>query len=156
MANQFSNHSRAQLRTLHPHLRRILRRVLRSDDFKVLQGARSDAEQRAAFDRGASKVRPPNHPHRVRQDGFCWAADLEPWINGKPLPTQPHNFGGEQMAQFAWFLRKVKEEADRYFARLWRVGRWRLRFGINWDRDTEILTDQRFDDWYHIELEWIK
>ncbi|KKL63600.1 hypothetical protein LCGC14_2173520, partial [marine sediment metagenome] len=47
------------------------------------------------------------------------------------------------------FLGGVREVADRGLE----GSGYQLRFGINWDRDAEILTDQKFDDWFHIELE---
>ena len=90
----------------------------------------------------------------IQPDGYAYAADLEPYINGKPIATDPESFKGVQMAQFAFFLGILKETADRYLNDYYHQTNQRfvMRLGINWDQDAEILSDQDFDDWYHVEL----
>ena len=81
---------------------------------------------------------------------YSYAADLVPWIKGKALVTTEGGFGPDQRAQFAYFLGLAKMTAEEV---LWGTG-WEFRLGINWDMDDEILTDQSFDDWFHVELVW--
>ena len=153
-AYRYGERSLAQRATLHPHLRRILERVLEEEDHAILQGARSEAEQWAAFRAGRSRLHPPAGPHLVRADGWAYAADIVPCLHGRPIETGAEGFGPIQQAQFAWFLRGVRETGRAYFADLRESTgeRWRLRFGIDWDEDGEILTDQSFQDWFHVEL----
>lgn len=154
MSYNFSKHSTREDATLHPLLREGNRRLLKRHDYKCLKGARSDEAQQAVFDSGNSKARPPTHPHRIREDGKCWAEDLEPWINGAPLPTDKVRFQGEQMGQFAYFLGIWREIMDTVLEEHFQATGEQYIFvqGMNWDNDAEILTDQDFDDWYHGEL----
>ena len=150
MSYVFGLASTKQRSTLHPHLQAILVRTLATDDFVILEGARDYARQAAAFAAGTSKIDPAKGPwpHMIRKDGYAWAADLHPYINGKPLDTT--SFGPAQQAQFAWFLRRVKEVGIAYFHT--RELPYHLRFGVDWDEDNVILTDQTFQDWFHVEM----
>ena len=150
----YSPHSLAQRRSLQPHLREVLSRTLETDDHRIDQGGRSDDEQWAYYNAGTSTLRPPNGKHLIQSDGYAYAADVCPYLNGVRLATDKENFGPYQMAQFAWFLRKVKEVSIVYLAEIEAISgeRWELRFGVDWDGDNEILTDQKFQDWFHVEL----
>lgn len=156
MSYTFGKKSQKQLDTLYPILQNIFLQVLETDDFSVDQGGRTDEQQWEYYNKGTSTLHPPNGKHLLKKCPFlqsdeklyAFAADVTPWIKGKRLATHGSAFGVEQGAQFAWFLRKMKEVADE----LLKGGPWRLRFGINWDSDEEILTDQNFDDWFHLEL----
>ena len=156
MPYAYSSASLTQRATLHPHLREILDNVLITDDHAIIEGVRSRENQLGAFHRGHSKVDPRVQawPHMARADGSSWAADVVPCIRGQRVATDAEHFGGHQMAQFAWFLRKVKDVSIRHFdtVKIINGERWRLRLGVDWDDDGEILTDQTFQDWFHIEL----
>ena len=174
MAFRYSSHSREQRGTLHPHLKEILDRTLQTDDHKIDQGERARDDQQAAFERGSSKVRgwnvdgtPNDYPHMVQWDGWCYAADVWPYINNKRLaPPDYDDIVRDERStklvveaigrycQFAWFIRGVQEVARAYFEEVYeQTGeRWELRPGLNWDMDAEILTDQNFDDFPHIEI----
>lgn len=152
---RYGRKSKAQLSTVHPFLQLIMIRVLLTDDHSIDQGGRSIGQQQAYFDRKASKLRPPKGKHLMRFDptkqfGGTWAfaVDTCPYIHGRRLATSAAKFGPDQRAQFAWFLRRVEQEGHRL---LDGTG-WKLRFGINWDGDAEILTDQKFLDWDHVEM----
>jgi len=153
--NSYSQHSIKQRATLHPLLRNILDEVLITDDLRIDQGGRTDEEQWAVFNSGASTLHPPDGQHLIREVEYngeiiscSLAADICPYINGKRLATDAENFGPYQMSQFTWFLRKVKEVGDR----LLEGTGYKIRFGIDWDGDNEILTDQSFQDFFHVEL----
>ena len=151
---RYGRKSTAQISTVHPYLQLIMMRVLLTDDHSIDQGGRNIGQQQAYFDRGASRLRPPKGKHLMRFDptrqfGGTWAfaVDACPYIKGKRLATSAAKFGPDQRAQFAWFLRRVEQEGRRI---LDGTG-WELRFGINWDGDAEILTDQTFADFFHVE-----
>ena len=155
MMYRYGRKSTTQISTVHLYLQLIMRRVLLTDDHSIDQGGRTIGQQQAYFDRKASKLRPPKGKHLLRLDptqqfGGAWAfaVDACPYIKGKRLATSAAKFGPDQRAQFAWFLRRVEQEGHRI---LDGTG-WKLRFGINWDGDAEILSDQKFHDFFHIEM----
>ena len=156
MAFTFGAHSVAQRATLHPHLQNILDRVIELHDFRIHEGARTPEAQQAARDAGTSQKRGDEpYPHRIREDGRSWAADLYPFVNGNMLVLQKVGVEVAESAKFSRFIGMVEAEARDYFRTvLIQTGEsWRLRSGINWDRDEEILTDQKFQDWPHVEIE---
>ncbi len=153
-----SYHSKREIRGCHPWLQLILFKLLSRHDYKAEQGKRTWDEQQAVYDSGNSTLAPPEGKHLIRSDpagqfdgDWSLAVDVYPYINGRPIATDADNFGPDQMAQFAYFLGIVKELADEV---LQDTG-WKIRLGINWDGDAEIITDQDFDDWFHIELVWM-
>ena len=152
---RYSNHSLKQLEKVHPYLQQILGEVLETDDFKVKQGGRTEKEQWEFYNEGTSTLHPPDGKHLIQPDGYCYAVDIVPFINGKQLATDKESFNAARQAQFAFFLRRVQDVGESYLDMLKFSnggGKWKLRLGINWDGDGEILTDQKFDDWFHVEL----
>ena len=153
---RFSQHSLNQLKTVYPPLQQILIRTLVRHDFRLDEAERSTYDQQAAFDSGHSKLAPPDGKHLARVDPtgqypqtkWAFAVDICPYINGKRLATDRANFGPEQKAQFAFFLCTLRSVAEYDL----RDTGWSIRLGINWDGDEEILTDQTFDDWFHVEI----
>ena len=176
MTYSYGEHSRNQSQTLHPYLREILKRALETDDHRIEQGARPREEQWAAFRRGASKVTGDgDYPHMIREDGWCYAADIWPYINGKRVQVpdvqamvdtaRESDIADDTIApwmqnavgrycQFIWLIRKVQEVALVYFAEIEAISgeQWEFTTGTNWDKDPEILTDQGFDDYPHIQI----
>lgn len=151
----FGRGSRRELATIYPWLQLILIKTLERHDLGIIQGGRTDGEQWDVFNKGSSTLHPPDGKHLLREDPLVYfegkwsfAADVIPYINGRSLATHGSNFGPSQRAQFAYFLGILKEVADNVLAG---TG-WDIRLGVNWDMDAEILTDQDFDDWFHIEL----
>ena len=156
MSFSYSAHSTAQRATLHQHLQEILDRLLDRHDFRIDEGARAPEAQWKAFRNGFSEKRgDEEYPHRIREDGTSWAADIYPYINGTRIDVRAVGFKPIESAKFARFLGLLEGIAFDYFRALHAMTNesWRLRFGINWDRDAEILSDQIFHDWPHIELE---
>jgi hypothetical protein len=158
MGYKFSNHSKEQLMTIHPFLQLIIIKALAKHDLKVRQGGRPEKEQWEAFNAGRSKLAPPKGKHLLRPDPsgqfdglWSLAGDVEPFVNGKPLRTVGASFTGTEQAKFAWFLGLLSNIAEEVLEGT----EWQLRFGVNWDMDAEILSDQDFDDWFHVELVWM-
>lgn len=86
--------------------------------------------------------------------GYGTRSDLPQDLSGLSMDIM--NLG-HRMAQFAYFLGVLKEAARPILeAHALHSKRYRLRMGIDWDRDGTILTDQRFNDWFHVELEEIQ
>lgn len=154
MSFKFSQHSIDAMRGVHPLLVMALNELIKTDDFKVLEGVRSRARQWELYKADVSTVIPgPKAKHLVSaEDGLGHAVDIEPWVGGRRVDTVL--LTEETAAQFAWMLRALYEIGLR-MSRIWeeQTGqKWHFRFGINWDRDKVILTDQGFDDWYHVEI----
>ena len=164
MAYTLSAHSTAQRATLHPLLQETIDDVLELADCRVETGARLPQAQHDAWKRGTSKERGFNpdgtvrsFPHRVRNDGTCWAVDLVPIVNGKAL--DPKKFGVDPLETSRWtrFIGMVEMAFSlraAEHARRTNEG-FRLRTGTNWNRDAAILdaSDRRFIDAYHLEME---
>ena len=160
----FGAESLRQQATCHPFLRDIGDLVLRRHDFKWVEGLRSPERQHACFTAVPRTSQQPgfnadgtmaNYPHRKRADGWCWAADWYPLLNGRLIDARRTGVNPVETAQFARFLGIVESEARAYFAaRQRRLGdaKWALRLGVDWDMDGEILSDQTFHDWPHVEL----
>lgn len=158
MAYVFGTKSQAQRATLHPYLRDILDRTLALHDFSIDIGYRSPSDQDAARARGNSKVSGAgNYPHMRRADGTTWAVDVMPFINGKPVDAR--KFGTDAIVTGQWcrFVGMVEAEAASYFRFVAETANqhWRLRSGLNWNRDAEIMdaSDRRLVDAYHFEIE---
>lgn len=83
MTYTLSAKSRAQLAGVHPRLVAVVERaiVLTAQDFAVTDGVRSESEQRALVEAGASKRL--DSLHLVQPDGHGHAADLVPYIAGR-------------------------------------------------------------------------
>lgn len=157
MSFKYGSKSRSQLATLYPWLQLILVKALEVHDHSVDDGGRTDAEQLALYDADPPRttLRPPDGKHLLRADPtgmfpgkWSLAVDVTPWINNRRLATKGSAFGATQQAQFARFLGIV----ERIGADVLQGTGWQLRFGINWDGDEEILSDQSFQDWFHVEL----
>lgn len=156
----YGRKSMGQWKTLYPYLGLILLKVLREHDHSIDTGGRTDEKQWSLFNANPPRttLHPPQGKHLLREDPsgyfdgkWSFAADITPFINGRRLATSARSFGPDQRAQFAYFLGIFKAEADRV---LEGTG-WKIRLGINWDMDAEILSDQSFDDWFHVELIWV-
>ena len=127
---KFSAASLAHLETAHPDLQRIFYHVIRSFDCVVLEGVRSLAQQEENVRKGVSKTLESKH---LRQpDGYAHAVDVTPY---------PINWNDrDRMYYFAGHVKGVAEALG-----------IRLRWGGDWDSDTEVK-DQTFFDLPHFEL----
>lgn len=134
MKYRFSNISKRRLMGIHPDLRRVLARALRRGliDFTVVCGYRGCREQTEAWEEGKTLLRFPKSKHNCKPSR---AVDIAPYVNGRLSFNKLH------MSYLAGVVQATAEEMD-----------ISLRWGGNWDRDGEPITDQRFDDLCHFEL----
>lgn len=160
MAFSFSAHSIAQRATLHKHLQELFDRLLEVHDFRIEEGARTAQRQQDLFDQKATQQQgfvggvAQVFNHMIREDGSAWAADIYPYINGRKINVRGVGIIPADTAKFARFLGILEGLAFDYFRGLTAMTneKWGLTLGINWDRDAEILTDQQFQDWPHVQL----
>ena len=135
MEFNFGKISRANLATIHPDLQIIMDDALATGimDFSIIEGYRDKAKQNRYFnmDPPRSRVTWPNGKHnKIPSD----AVDAAPYINGKSSWNKLHCcvLAGIILACAA--KRGIK-----------------LRWGGNWDMDSEPITDQNFQDLVHYE-----
>lgn len=83
MAFVLGRRSRGELHQVHPDLVFVVEGAIKITpvDFAVHDGLRTKEEQRSYVERGVSKTM--NSYHLPQKDGYGWAVDLVPYINGK-------------------------------------------------------------------------
>lgn len=79
----FGKSSLDKLSEVHPELAKVVVYALElsSVDFTIMEGKRSLAAQEQNVKKGVSKTL--NSKHLAQADGYAWAVDLVPWIDGK-------------------------------------------------------------------------
>lgn len=130
----FSKRSLRNLEQCHPDLQKLLRAAIADSlcpDFSVICGYRGPEAQNKAFAKGFSKLRFPRSKHNKLPS---LAADLAPW----PID---------------WHDRKRFIELGRNVVLIARRIGIDIRWGGDWDGDGDV-TDERFSDLPHFELEW--
>lgn len=134
MAYRLSKASEARLATCDPRLRVVIRAAVAQSlmDMTVTEGHRPEALQNQYFDEGKSRVRYPNGKHNAQPSK---AVDVAPYVNGALSYDQRH----------CCFLAGVILGIAASLG-------IKLRWGGNWDRDGEPVTDQDFQDLVHYEL----
>ena len=168
MTFPLSAHSVAQRATLHPLLKAAIDDALEMHDCRIETGARLPQAQQACYDAKPrtskwpgfnSDGTPAPYPHRVRDDGTCWAVDLIPIVNGKALAARAFGVDPWETSRWTRFIGMVESSfAIRARAHAVRYGEhFTMRTGINWDRDAVILDekDRKFIDAYHVEMELV-
>lgn len=131
----YSVKSRERLNSCHRDLRMIFNAVIQHYDNSILCGHRDEASQMAAYNSGKSKVKWPNGKHNKTPS---MAVDAAPY----PINWQDR----ERLHMFAGYVLGV---ADMLHAQ--GLITHRLRWGGDWDMDTEV-SDNGFDDCVHFEL----
>lgn len=126
----FGPESEKQLATCHPDLLRVFRRVVEFWDCQVLEGKRSEAQQKLNVAKGVSKTLESKHVYPL--GGPSLAVDVVPF----PIKWKD-DF---RFAAFAGFVIGTAREMG-----------VTLRWGGDWDSD-RIFDDQSFHDWPHFEL----
>lgn len=131
---KFGKASMDRYLTIHKDLQKVAFQSLKLGlmDFAIVCGFRSAADQDKAYDNGKSKVKWPNSKHNPCPSR---AMDLAPYINGK----------------LSWNWYHCSVLAGIVLATAKHLG-IELRWGGNWDRDGEPITDQDFQDLCHFEL----
>ena len=155
MAFHYGRRSLEQRSMVYPWLQLILEKTLAVHDHSIDQGGRSEEQQREYHRLGVTTLLPPDGAHLLKPDPtsqffgrWSFAVDVCPYINGRRLATDRAGFGHMQKAQFIRFLAIIEQIGRNVLGDT----RWALRFGINWDMDEEILTDQTFQDYFHVEI----
>lgn len=124
----FSQRSISNLDSCHPDIQRLFRRVIEGFDCTVLIGHRGKDAQDEAVRTGHSKTEWPNSKHNTQPS------------EGVDVAPYPINWNDrERFHLFAGYVLGVAQEMG-----------VRIRWGGDWDRDTEVR-DNSFDDLVHFE-----
>jgi len=123
----FGTRSKERLRGVDTRLRNVLNEVVKFYDITILEGMRTEDRQRELVAKGASKTMKSKHIEGK-------AVDIAPY----PVPDWKNK------DQFVYMAGRVMQEADNQ--------KVPVRWGGNWDRDNEVVTDQKFDDLVHFEI----
>ena len=125
----FSEKSLNNLATCHPLLQRVFHEVIKEFDCTILEGHRDKARQNKMVAEGKSKVQWPNGKHNA-------VPSLAVDVAAYPIDWNDR----ERQTLFAGYvLGQAKSMGIT------------LRWGGDWDRDTEVR-DNDFDDLVHFEL----
>lgn len=139
---QFGTTSQRRLATCHQDMRLIMSVAIQRSqvDFGIAEGHRSIARQQQLFKEKKSRVDGINKLGKHNYNPSL-AADVYAWVNGKANWDEKHlaYIGGVVTAVAKELLAQGRISHD-------------IRWGANWDRDGEIITDQDFDDLPHFEL----
>ena len=127
---KFGAASEKQLATCHPELQRLFREVVRHWDCTVLEGKRSEAQQKLNVANGASKTLNTKHVYPV--DGPSLAADVSPYPVKWSDLYRFYAFGGFVVGT----------------ARHLGIN---VRWGGDWDTDRDV-SEEKFKDLPHFEL----
>lgn len=133
MKFSFGKGSMENYHTLTPKLQKIAWTALNLDlmDFAIVCGHRNEVEQTKAFNEKRSKVKWPNSKHNSFP---AKAMDCVPYIAGKLSWNKFHC-----CVLAGLILAEAKHHGIS------------LRWGGNWDMDSEPITDQDFQDLVHFE-----
>jgi len=126
---KYSNKSKNKLSTVDMKLQEVFNEVIKHFDNTIITGHRTEVEQTIHYDTGRSKVQFPNSKHNSSPS---MAVDAAPY----PIDWNDR----ERFTLFAGYVLGIA--ASRGI---------RLRWGGDWDKDTEV-SDNRFDDLLHFEL----
>jgi peptidoglycan L-alanyl-D-glutamate endopeptidase CwlK len=125
----FSDKSLAKLATSDPRLQRVFHEVVRNFDCTILEGHRNKERQNQMVAEGKSQVRWPDGKHNTVPSK---AVDVCPY----PIVWDDR----ERQTLFAGYVLATSKAMG-----------VNLRWGGDWDRDTEVR-DNGFDDLVHFEL----
>jgi len=125
----FSDKSLSKLATCDPRLQRVFHEVVRNFDCTILEGHRNKERQNRMVKEGKSQVRWPNSKHNTLPS---MAVDVTPY----PVVWDDR----ERQTLFAGFVLATAKAMG-----------IDLRWGGDWDRDTEVR-DNTFDDLVHFEI----
>ena len=129
----FGTRSLERLETVDPDLVLIFREVIRLVDITIICGARSEADQRAAFQAGNSKVLWPNSKHNCPDPG-----QLSRAVDWAPYPIDWN--ATDRFLICAGLIWGIAEELE-----------IEIRNGADWRRDGR-ARGNRFEDTGHTEL----
>ena len=131
----FGARSMRNRHTLHESLKDVLDEAILYYDFTILCGHRAKDEQDEAFNNNRSQVQWPNSKHNTFPS---LAVDVAPYYAHAP------HIRLNRLYEFVYLHGIIIGLAARRSIK--------LRSGQNWDMDDELITDQGFNDFPHIEL----
>jgi len=126
---EFSEKSISKLSTCHPLLQRVFHEVVREFDCTILEGHRDKDRQNQMVADGKSQVQWPDGKHNTVPS---LAVDVTPY----PIKWDDR----ERQTLFAGYVLATAKSMG-----------VTLRWGGDWDRDTEVR-DNSFDDLVHFEI----
>ena len=134
--HKWGRRSREALATVEPVLAELCGKVrdCLPFDLTVTCGERSREDQEKAVREGRSHVHWPHGRHNVEREGDkARAVDIHPY---------PVDFSdtARYLVMHGAFMAEAKRAGVK------------IRHGIDWDGDGVLLTDQRLDDYPHVEL----
>jgi peptidoglycan L-alanyl-D-glutamate endopeptidase CwlK len=139
---QFGRKSKLQIATAHQDWQLILSTAIMVTevDFGVAEAHRSKTLQLQYFNEGRTECDGINILSKHNYYPSL-AVDIYPYVNGKA------KWVTADLSYLAGIIKAVSEM-------LYAQGKitHKVRWGGNWDKDGEILTDQQFDDMPHMEL----
>jgi len=127
--NSWGEKSLAVRKTIHPDLRTLFDYVLQHFDISLLEGFRNEERQNKMFELGFSKVQWPDGNHNCQPS--------------KAVDVCPYPYDPTDYRRFYYLGGFVKATA--LYLNI------PIRYGGDWDGDTEVL-DQTFFDLAHYEL----
>ena len=151
----FGNRSKREIATMDDDLDLIFNEALKHSDvdFGVSQGARTVELQQQYFDAGKSKINPKKYTAKElvkvakhitnHMEPLSRAGDIYAYIPGKKGLAY-------DTKHLTYLGGVITSTANRLFAekKIEHLVRW----GANWDKDGEIITDQKFQDLPHFEI----
>ena len=156
--DHYGARSLTRLKTTHPLLQRLMRRVGEHFPNTVLEGMRDIEAQRKNVARGVSKTM--NSKHLIGEAVDC-APDPLSWPRAKRLMRRiegvTEGLTPDQKTEMMYLVTTYTKEVSRWYyfggfvlgtAEELGIG---VRWGGDWDSDRK-LTDQSFDDLPHFEL----
>jgi len=155
---RFGKASMSRYETLHPSLQIIMDEVIKVMDFTIVTGWRGRDDQNQCFNDGLSGKLWPDSKHNRMVDRYgrpidlqsdfqpaigedavpeSIAVDIAPWINGHLVWNE------KQLCFLVGYTLRVAHEME-----------IELRWGLDWDRDYDVV-ETKFRDAPHLELvEW--
>lgn len=139
---RFGTKSKAQLKTSHKDLQKIMNEAIKITDvdFGIAEGHRSIEKQKQYFEDGKSKLDGINKKSKHNYSPSM-AVDIYAYVNNKA------SWDKEYLSYLAGIIHAISEMLFEQ-----KITIHKLRWGGNWDRDGVILDDQSFDDRPHFEL----
>ena len=125
----FSDNSKGRLETCDPRLQRLLNEAIKSVDFMVLCGHRSEAEQ--------------NEAKRTGKSTLAWPLSKHNSLPSKAVDIAPYPLDWNDTARFArlaGYLERIAQEQGT-----------KIRWGGDWNGNWR-TKDERLVDMPHIEL----
>ena len=157
--DNYGRRSNQRLDTTHPDIQRLMRRVGPHFANTILEGERSEEQQRKNVEKGVSKTMDSNHLHSP-SDAVDAAPDPLAWPQAGKLKARVESVAGQLTDEQATEIMALVEEYVKEVGIFYYFGGFVLgtaqemgvgiRWGGDWDGD-RVITDQGFDDLVHFE-----